>query len=156
MYLEGSTDLSILQSFARKLKHPVGEALQTPFVYYVLNQPKKAQDHYYGLKEGVPKLRGFGLFDNLGRDLPEDKNIKLISWKKREIENYFALPKVLLRWAEDKGQKELGDLYGSTWGDAMKTAIQETSNALATLGKPLPDSNEIIDVLDQIHSVAAE
>ena len=42
LYLEGSTDLAILQAFARKLKHPAEEALEAPFVHYVLNQPQLA------------------------------------------------------------------------------------------------------------------
>ncbi|MEK7408508.1 MAG: AAA family ATPase [Acidobacteriota bacterium] len=56
LYLEGSTDLAILRSFAGILKHRALEALARPYVHYVENQPKKAQDHFYGLKDAKRDL----------------------------------------------------------------------------------------------------
>ena len=46
LYLEGSTDLAILQAFAKKLHHPAQNILKRPFVHYVENQPQKARDHF--------------------------------------------------------------------------------------------------------------
>jgi hypothetical protein len=52
LYLEGSTDLAILQAFAATLGHRAGKILERPFVYYVGgNTPQKARDHFYGLRE---------------------------------------------------------------------------------------------------------
>ena len=68
LYLEGSTDLSILQCFAQRLGH--GEALsalERPFVHYVGNRPQKVREHFFGLKEALPSLRGVALFDRLDR-----------------------------------------------------------------------------------------
>ena len=68
LYLEGSTDLAILQAFANRLGHERAiNCLQRPLVNYVGNQPSKATGHYYGLKEAVPGLKGLALFDRLGR-----------------------------------------------------------------------------------------
>ena len=39
LYLEGSTDLAILQAFAEKLNHPAKKELEAPYVHYVGNQP---------------------------------------------------------------------------------------------------------------------
>ena len=64
LYLEGSTDLAILRSFAARLGHAAAlRALERPFVRYVGNRPSKASDHYYGLPGGTPALRGVALFE---------------------------------------------------------------------------------------------
>ena len=69
LYLEGSTDLVILQAFAKKLKHDVEEVLERPFVDYVGNQPGKAREHFYGLREAKTDLVGFCLFDRIESEL---------------------------------------------------------------------------------------
>ena len=65
LYLEGSTDLAILQAFARRLGHRAAGGLERPFVHYVGNQPAKAKRHYFALREALPELRGVALFDRL-------------------------------------------------------------------------------------------
>ena len=72
LYLEGSTDLAILQALALKLDHPARKWLERPFVYYVGNQPRKAQDHFYGLREAIPNLLGVAIYDRLDKKLPRD------------------------------------------------------------------------------------
>jgi predicted ATP-dependent endonuclease of OLD family len=44
LYLEGSTDLAILQAFAELLHHPAKRVLEQPFVHYVANLPSKARE----------------------------------------------------------------------------------------------------------------
>ena len=52
LYLEGSTDLAIMQAFARRLGHEHAiQVLERPFVKYVGNQPPAVQTHYHGLRE---------------------------------------------------------------------------------------------------------
>ena len=54
LYLEGSTDLAILQALARRLDHvDAVRALQRPFVRYVGNDSASAQRHYHGLREAL-------------------------------------------------------------------------------------------------------
>ena len=48
LYLEGSTDLSILQTLARVLNHPASEHLARPFVHYIGNQPRSARTIFMG------------------------------------------------------------------------------------------------------------
>lgn len=48
LYLEGCTDLSILQAFGSRLDHPAKEALAKPYVRYVGNQPKQARNRIWG------------------------------------------------------------------------------------------------------------
>ena len=99
LYVEGQTDLPNLRAFANILSHDALKYLDRPFVKYVGNQPKKARDHFYGLREAKSDLVGISI--NV-RDAPKgDEPLPLlaIQWKRKEIENYFAIPSVLLRYA---------------------------------------------------------
>ena len=100
LYLEGSTDLVILRAFARALGHPAQECLERPFVHYVLNQPQKARDHFYGLREAKADLAGFAICDRLDLSLPADPNLEQRMWQRREIENYLCSRDVLKRGGE--------------------------------------------------------
>ena len=61
LYLEGSTDLAILQTFARRLgKDDAVRALERPFVHYIGNRPPAAARHFHGLREAFPGLKGRG------------------------------------------------------------------------------------------------
>jgi ABC-type taurine transport system ATPase subunit len=98
LYLEGATDLRILQTFAKLLGHTKAiQALEKPFAHYVSNQPPNAHRHFFAVREAVPTLSGFALFDRLDRGILENKHPQLIQrmWERREIENYFAFPNVL-------------------------------------------------------------
>ena len=153
LYLEGSTDLSILKAFANVLNHDAKEALDKPFVHYVLNQPKKVQDHFYGLKEAKPDLVGIAVFDKLENPLPQDPNITQRMWEKREIENYLCQSDVLVSWARSKAENEHGPLFADSWQEVMQKTIQEMETALETLGKPSPwadDCKVTDDFLDPL------
>ena len=66
LYLEGSTDLTILQAIARRLRyHGAIRALERPFVHYVGNNPSAAAHHFHGLREALPGLWGIAIFDRL-------------------------------------------------------------------------------------------
>lgn len=155
LYLEGSTDLSILKAFAEVLNHHAREALDKPFVHYVLNQPKKAQEHFYGLREAKTDLVGIAIYDKLDNAPPEDPNITQRTWRKREIENYLCEHDVLVSWASSKAEKEHGPLFADSWKTAMEETIGEMESALETLGKPSPwgdDSKVTDDFLDPLFS----
>ena len=60
LYLEGSTDLAILQAFAERLGHEGAmRALERPFVHYVGNRPSEAERHYYGLRKHCQTSRAW-------------------------------------------------------------------------------------------------
>jgi len=131
LYLEGSTDLSILQAFARQLRHPAIHALERPFVHYVGNQPMLARQHFWGLREACPQLKGYALFDRLERGLPGDPytDLREYAWIKREIENYFCTTDVPLRWAASEFP---------LFRDFMSELVDEIETVLlrANLGSP--------------------
>ncbi|NMB81350.1 MAG: AAA family ATPase, partial [Ignavibacteria bacterium] len=65
LYLEGSTDLQMLQEFAKVLNHDSEKYLKSPFVKYVTNKPTDARNHFYGLREAFPGFKGIAIFDRL-------------------------------------------------------------------------------------------
>lgn len=144
LYLEGPTDLAILRAFAEKLEHQGAlEALERPFVHYVRNQPNEVKKHFHGLREAVPRLVGIAIFDRLDQEIPTDLRAKVLSWKHREIENYFCDRDTLQAFAEAKDQLETaGPLFNaaetSRRAKAMREAIGEVEQAMETLGKGSP------------------
>ena len=54
LYLEGSTDLSVLQAFAERLSHPAVGLLASPFAHYVGNDRGAARRHFLVLKKRIP------------------------------------------------------------------------------------------------------
>ncbi len=143
LYLEGSTDLAILQAFAEKLQHDVADRLKRPFVHYVENQPREARKHFYGLREAKTDLVGFCLFDRIEPELKTTPELKEYKWKRREIENYLCQKEVLMAWAEVEGERQsTGPLFANQftnqWLSTMEEAIAEIEDALATLGESSP------------------
>ena len=151
LYLEGSTDLAILQAFAEKLGHPAQDILKRPFVHYVENQPRKAREHFYGLREAKTDLVGFCLFDQIESELQTNPEFREYQWKRREIENYIVCQKeILIDWAQAEAERrgEAPQLVST-----MEEAIDEIEKALATLGKGSPwspDTKVSDDFLDPL------
>ena len=143
LYLEGSTDLAILRSFAERLGHGAKELLERPFVHYVANQPRKAQEHFYALREAKGDLVGVAIYDRLDQALPADPNLKQTMWRRRELENYLCDKETLLDFAEIQGRDLYGALFGGGWRETMEATITEIEKALQTLGKPSPWSPDI-------------
>ena len=144
LYLEGSTDLSILQAFARRLGHERGlRALERPFVHYVGNQPQAVRSHFHGLREALPELRGAVLFDRIGSEPPDVAPVACLMWTRREIENYVCTRATLeacaAASASDAG---LGPLFTPAEAErrllAMRESIDQVESALKTLGKGSP------------------
>ncbi len=143
LYLEGSTDLAILLALARILEHPAAALLESPYVHYVANQPRKAQEHFYGVREATPGLVGMAIYDRLQQTLPADPNLVQCMWQQREIENYLCTRSVLEKYAGAEGEKRLGGLFGDVWREIMSETIDEIEQALQALGKPAPWSPDI-------------
>ncbi|OGA19787.1 MAG: AAA family ATPase [Betaproteobacteria bacterium RIFCSPLOWO2_02_FULL_63_19] len=152
LYLEGSTDLAMLRAFAIALNHPARQALDRPFVHYVANQPRKAQEHFHALREAKKDLAGIAIYDRLDSNLPDDPRLVQRMWTRRELENYLCQRETLLAYAEEHGRRQQGDLFGAAWRKAMDEAIQQVENALRTLGKDpwsadIKASDEFLDPL---------
>jgi ABC-type lipoprotein export system ATPase subunit len=145
LYLEGSTDLAILKTFAQTLEHPAASVLERPFVHYLTtNLPNRAREHFYGIREAKPDLVGFALFDRIDKPLDTGKPLTETMWQKREIENYLCQESVLLAYAR---HDQPDDLFGRAEADrrvqTMRDCIQEVTVALQTLGRPDPWSADV-------------
>ena len=143
LYLEGSTDLAILRAFAERLEHPAQAVLERPFVHYVANQPAKAREHFYGIREAKPDLIGIAVYDRLERQPPAEPQFRQLMWRRRELENYLCTRETLLAFATAKGQEQQGEMFGGSWSAVMEETIQEIESALAALGKPSPWGSDL-------------
>ena len=144
LYLEGSTDLSVLQALARRTGHDDAvRALERPFVHYVANQPREVQRHFHGLREAIPELRGVALFDRLEREPPDLRPVERLVWQRREIENYLCSRDTLESYAAAGAVADVpGPLFVGPEAErrvgAMREAIDEIASALERLGRGSP------------------
>ncbi len=148
LYLEGATDLAILKAFAEKLEHPAKDVLESPYVVYIRNnKPVDARKHFYGLREAKPDLVGFCLFDRLETAFQNTPELQGHTWQRREIENYLCHKEVLIAWARDEAEKQIGgSLFSAHWANIMEEAISEIGD-----GSPWsPDTKASDDFLDPL------
>ena len=144
LYLEGSTDLAILQTLADTLGfEEAKKALERPYIHYVGNNVKEAQSHFHGLKEAIPGLLGVAVFDNLDRLPPSDEGLDIQIWQKREIENYLCYPDVLEAYASKIGMADSpGPLFEQAiiqkHIEAMRKNIKEMEDALKKMKRGGP------------------
>jgi ABC-type cobalamin/Fe3+-siderophores transport system ATPase subunit len=100
LYLEGTTDREMLLKFAGKLQHKAEPLLRSANIDYTDNNvPNTAVMNFVALKEIFPELKGLALFDRIDKSVDDIKPLKVLHWQKRELENYFARPDLLLRHA---------------------------------------------------------
>jgi hypothetical protein len=99
-------------------------------VHYVTHQPNKAHEHFYGLREAKGDLVGFALFDRLDQALQKHAALKEHMWKRREIENYLAIPEVLLKYSESAAE-DSGPLFEPAERKKRRDAMQECIDDLA-------------------------
>jgi hypothetical protein len=146
LYLEGSTDLAILRAFADILGHAAKEILEQPFVRYVANQPQKAKEHFFGLREAKSDLVGLALYDSISRELDSSGPLVELKWRSREIENYLCFPETLLAYAEQV-EGGPGPLFDPPQSErqlvAMREAINDAVAAFQTLRRPDPFGSEV-------------
>ncbi len=144
LYLEGSTDLSILLALARRLGHESAiHALERPFVHYVANQPRAVRRHFHGLREAIPHLRAVALFDRFDAAPPDLHPVAGLVWRRREIENYLCTRATLESYAASVAEADVpGPLFARPEVErrvgAMREAIDRTVAALEQLDRGSP------------------
>lgn len=128
LYLEGSTDLAILQAFAQILNHPASAVLTRPFVMYIANQPAKAREHFHGLREARKDLVGFALFDQIKPDLGDQQlPLSMYKWQRNEIENYLAMPQTLFAYAAALAETNAqGPIFVAAERERYQSAMRES------------------------------
>ena len=119
LYVEGSTDLAVLQALAAKLEHRAAEAWhEAANVFYVRDTYPEPdldssleraeggfgltpQKHFFSLKPMLPELRGLAILDGNAhrREDSVDAGLRTIHWRRYEIENYIVTPEILQAFA---------------------------------------------------------
>jgi len=131
LYLEGPSDLKILQDFAAKLSHPARDVLARPFVKYVAtNRPQLAREHFFGLKEAKSDLVGIAIFDRIDSALDDTGQKRELMWNRREIENYLCCEKSLLGFAT---HDQPNDLFGRAEADRRRQVMSESIDEVTRL-----------------------
>ena len=159
LYLEGSTDLSILQAFARRLGHEAAcVALERPFVRYVADQPSAVRRHFHGIREALPNLKGIAVFDRLEGGSPDIDPVECLMWERREIESYLCSRATLEAYAIHSARNDsAGPLFAEAEAGkrlaAMQDSIDAIGSALERLRRGSPwdgDSKVSDDFLDPV------
>ncbi|SMN00865.1 hypothetical protein SPONN_2004 [uncultured Candidatus Thioglobus sp.] len=106
LYYEGHSDLNFIKAFCKKLQQEdYTNQLDNGIYPYAIgnNLPNLAKKHFQALKQHIPELKGFALFDNLGgrtfQDVPND--LEMYQWQRKEIENYLPVFDTLKQYATD-------------------------------------------------------
>ena len=154
LYLENSTDLAILQEFAKSLDHEARSCLERPFVKYIeTNLPERAREHFFGLREAKKDLMGIAIFDRLEKELKKDTPLTELMWRRREIENYFCTEEVLLAYARHDLPDDLfKESESKNREAAMRESISEVTKLLQIDEKDpwSPDVKASEEVLDRV------
>ncbi|MDR1416425.1 MAG: AAA family ATPase [Prevotellaceae bacterium] len=101
LFLEGSTDFAMVKAFADKLNHKAKDRLALANVAYVdSNAPAIAVRVFVAFQSVFPELKGLAVFDKVDEAKLNNPKLKMVCWKKRELESYFARPNILLKYAK--------------------------------------------------------
>ncbi|HUW62624.1 MAG TPA: ATP-binding protein [Candidatus Bathyarchaeia archaeon] len=143
LYVEGSTDITILRALAEKLEHKAAIILAgkinchyTRDVEYkdtLENRMERAggafadyRTHFYAIKKFVPDLKGIAIFDrdNRSREDELSSDLVILYWQNYEIENYFISPDVLLAYASRCFESE-GELFTESRLQVFRSVLDE-------------------------------
>ena len=131
LYYEGATDLAFIRAFCQKLgKQDCLRQLNATIYPYELdgNDIGKAKKHFSALKQHLPNLKGFALFDKLGsdfKDVPSD--LKMYQWQRQEIENYIPIPSTLMNYINTQSN----DLFSHTYPAKLERILTENTPPIA-------------------------
>ena len=145
LYVEGGTDLAVLQALAERLGHRVAEVWdQRINAFYVQDNYPDPDDpdaelerveggfgvtprkHFFALREMIPGLRGLAILDSDGgaRSDSDEGGLNVVYWKRYEVENYFVTPEVLRKQVAEH-YKDLPLFFGE-----IRDASEELLDAL--------------------------
>lgn len=146
-YVEGGTDVDMLRALAERLNHPVAgiwdERINS---FYVQNNyPGRSleselerveggfgitpREHFKGLRDLLPALRGLAILDNdgRGRQSSVEGALTLSYWRRYEAENYFVTPDLLRQYAQARyGDMTLFGGHQEEIAEVLDALILET------------------------------
>jgi predicted ATPase len=120
-YFEGATDLDFIRAFCRLLgrDHLSTFIEEKVYPYPVGNDVSRVRNHFAALKSFIPELKGFALFDHLGKSFENNQEgLLLMQWQRNEIENYIPVPQTLYKFIDQYN-------YGAIWEDRFREIVRE-------------------------------
>jgi len=144
LYAEDESDFKILAEFARIAKHGFMRFAGSPFVFPIHGRNVgEARAHLFALKAIFPEIQGVLLLDGDNRNLPDHEissdNLRILRWRRYEVENYFLHPEALLRFVAGD---EL-DLFSLERRQNGQTFLEENFPP-AAIKDPLKDSDYLL------------
>ncbi len=146
LYVEGQTDLLILQEWSRILEHPLSDFLQHPFSWETAQHEWTSPKHFSALRLIVPDLFGAELCDSNGRDRSISDSLPTgmirLYWDRYEIENYLIHPTAIFRFVEglfgiEMAEKISEDLQENLPRAFLRNPFQESDLLTNTKGKTI-------------------
>lgn len=145
LYVEGGTDVDMLRALAERLGHRAAglwdERINS---FYVQNNyPQQDMDaelerveggfgitpqqHFNGLRNLLPSLKGLAILDNDGRNRQGTTGpLSITYWKRYEAENYFITPDVLREYARaDYKDMDLFSGFTAEIDEVLDTLVLE-------------------------------
>ena len=103
LYVKSKSDHRILTEWARILEHPAYRFLETPFVCWLGGGDlKEAKLHFFALRLAYPSIPGLCLIDGDSLNKPAEEmmsgGLRVLRWKRYEIENYLLHPDAIERF----------------------------------------------------------
>ncbi len=127
LYLEGATDLDNLSAFAQIVKHKVAAYLPSANVDFIENNvPGEAFNRFKPLQLIDLNIQGLAIFDNIDYEKSSvDPGLQIRIWSRKELENYFCLPEVFVRWAEGQMKDRHGqtNMFRQKWPELMEKVV---------------------------------
>ncbi len=132
LYVEGTTDKSILKAISEKLDHPLAGILNNRiFIYYTQNiHPSNSlienggldnqsgyfynhKKHFQALSPVVDGLKGVAILDSDGSNKIDEESggLTVLFWSDYEIENYIIKPQSVFSFVESEFDKTEGPLF---------------------------------------------
>jgi len=119
LYVEGATDIDMLRALAERIDHPIASQWDERVNAFYVQNNYPAQDadaelerveggfgitprqHFNGLRNLLPQLKGLAILDNDGRDRAGSRegSLTISYWRRYEPENYFVTPSLLRSYA---------------------------------------------------------
>lgn len=146
LYLEDESSFKILSAFASILNHRALDFFNTRPFFLPLNghDVREAKAHFFSLKAVNPNIRGVLLLDGDNRNLPDREvgaeGLRILRWRRYEVENYLIHPTALLRFVEGTAP-----LFAGERRDRGKRFL-EGELPPAALNDPLGDHEFLISV----------
>ena len=178
LYVEGTSDQSILREWAQILRHPAAQFFERPFIRPLGGQRlRDARDHLFALQAVVPKIPAVCLLDSDDRgEVPSDigpQGLTILRWHRYEIENYLLHPATIKRFINFPLQdSQVDDEFDSLiphgtdlFGDHVALAKIKASDQfliplLRRMGVPTPKNRMYLlaatMTIDEIHPEVIE